>query len=150
MLEDLWGVGGGPAIGVRYVEAPRGIRAGMPLRVSIHGDQLDGKPFVGGLVEISWQLGDKQYRDVTYTDERGNVDVSRDLDPECEGKPCMRGRSHVQRDTAEPRVHEVHSQVAFSLTRAVPHPRGRGTFPLGRDDLGRHNHRRASARADAV
>jgi hypothetical protein len=91
MLEDLWGVGGGPALGVRYVEAPRGIRAGMPLRVSIHGDQLDGKPFVGGLVEISWRLGDAVYRDVTYTDQRGNVDVSRDLDPSCEGKPCMVG-----------------------------------------------------------
>jgi hypothetical protein len=91
MLEDLWGVGGGPALGVRYVEAPRGIRAGMPLRVSIHGDQLDGKPFAGGLVEISWKLGDAVYRDVTYTDQRGNVDVSREVDPGCEGQPCMVG-----------------------------------------------------------
>jgi len=91
LLEDLWGVGGGPTIGVRYVEAPRGIRAGMPLRVSVHGDQLDGQPLAGGLVEVSWQLGDAQYRDVTYTDERGNVDVSRDLDPACEGKPCVVG-----------------------------------------------------------
>ncbi len=91
LLESLWGVGGGPALGVLYVVAPRGIRAGTPLRVSIHADQLDGKPLGDGLVEVSWQLGDAQYRDVTYTDERGNVELSREIDPACEGKPCVVG-----------------------------------------------------------
>ena len=89
LLEDLWDVGGGPALGVRYVEAPPGIRAGAPLRVSVHGDQPDGQPMGGALVEISWRLGDARYRDVTFTDARGNVDVSRRIDEDSRKKLCV-------------------------------------------------------------
>jgi hypothetical protein len=91
MLEALWNVGGGPALGVRYVEAPRNIRAGAPLRVSVHGERLDGHPLVGALVEISWRLGSANYRDVTFTDNRGNVDVSREIDAEAKGELCVVG-----------------------------------------------------------
>jgi hypothetical protein len=90
-LEELWGVGGGPAYGVRYVEAPTTIRAGAPLRVSVHGTRLDGFPFAGALVEVTWKLGDAIYRDVTYTDGRGDVEVNRQLDAACKGKPCVVG-----------------------------------------------------------
>lgn len=89
LLEDLWSVGGGPAFRVSYVEAPRGIRAGLPLRVAVHADRLDGQPFVGAVVEISWRLGDARYRDVTFTDVHGNVTVSREIGKENRGKQCV-------------------------------------------------------------
>jgi hypothetical protein len=89
LLEDLWSVGGGPGFRVSYVEAPRGIRAGLPLRVAVHADRPDGRPVVGAVVEVSWQLGGARYRDVTYTDVRGTVNVSREVDKDARGKPCV-------------------------------------------------------------
>lgn len=89
LLEDLWDVGGGPAAGVTYVEAPKGIRAGAPLRVSVHGDRPDGWPLVGALVEVSWRLGANRYRDVAFTDARGNVTVTRDIPTDCRNQRCV-------------------------------------------------------------
>lgn len=89
LLQDLWSVGGGPGFRVSYVEAPRGIRAGAPLRVAVHADRQDGQPVVGAVVEISWQLGASRYRDVTYTDVNGTVNVSRDIDKDVKGQKCV-------------------------------------------------------------
>ncbi|NTU72296.1 MAG: hypothetical protein HGB10_10845 [Coriobacteriia bacterium] len=88
-LEDVWGVAGGSPVGVRHVEAPGDIRAGKPLMVSIHGDHRNGDPFAGALVEVSWEFGDERFRDVTYTDNRGVVDVRRDVPEQVRGKQCL-------------------------------------------------------------
>lgn len=89
LLEDLWDVGGGPSVGVTYVEAPKGIRAGAPLRVSVHADRADGWPLVGALVEVSWRLGSSSYRDVRFTDARGNVTLTRDIPVDCRDQRCV-------------------------------------------------------------
>jgi len=89
LLEDLWGMGGGSGARVHYAEAPKVVKAGEPLRVSVHGVWPDGHPFAGALVELTWKLGEARYRDVAYTDARGNVEMARVLDSECEGKACV-------------------------------------------------------------
>jgi len=89
LLEEMWGVGGASGQGIGYVEPPRGVRAGGPLRVSVHGTRQDGTPFSGALVELTWQLTGSRYHDVTFTDSRGNVDVSRQVGSECKGKQCV-------------------------------------------------------------
>jgi len=89
LLQELWGVSGGPTTGIRYVEAPRGIRVGDSLPVRVHATLPDGKPFVGALVEVSWEFGDAIYRDVTYTDSHGSVDVTRRVDWAARNKRCI-------------------------------------------------------------
>jgi hypothetical protein len=91
VLQDFWDATGGPKMRVRYVDPPPRIRAGAPLRVSVHARELNGSPSVGALVEVSWKLGEGFYRDVTYTDNRGNVDVERRIDKSCKGKQCIVG-----------------------------------------------------------
>jgi hypothetical protein len=89
MLEDLWSVGGGPAAGVHYVEAPEGIKAGKRLHVDIRAVTTDGRPFAGAFVEVLWKLGSARYRDVTYTDDNGVTALNRVIDPACEGTRCV-------------------------------------------------------------
>lgn len=88
-LEDLWGVGGGPVVGVHYIEPPRTIRAGAPLRVAVRGTKPNGQPFAAAFVEVSWKFGSTRYRDVTQTDSSGRVEVTRDVDDESRGKQCV-------------------------------------------------------------
>ena len=89
LLEDLWGVGTGYHAGIHYIDAPGDIKAGEPLVVSVHGKLPDGRPFANATVEISWELGDARYRDMTFTDAQGNVDLTRRIDEASRGKVCI-------------------------------------------------------------